>query len=131
LGAKGGKYRAAAADRTTVLQVSTDGSGELNVKQAAAFLGVHYMTAYRYIRTGRLKARRIGAEWVVGPDDLRAFSAERELSSPVLSSQEGDGAYAGADWRERLRRTLVTADETAAWRVIEQALAAGHRPAEC
>ena len=25
---------------------------ELNIKQVAAELGVHYMTAYRYVRTG-------------------------------------------------------------------------------
>ncbi len=107
---------------------------EMNLKQAAASLGVHYMTAYRYVRTGRLRARRVGTEWVVYPEDLRAFSAEREASGS--SEREASGAVVdevdpGADWRDRLRRTLVTGDETAAWRVLEQALAAGHRPVDC
>ena len=111
--------------------MSADGSGEMNLKQAAASLGVHYMTAYRYVRTGRLSARRVGTGWVVAPEDLRAFSAERELSSSEPSGPGADAANPGADWRDRLRRTLVTGDETAAWRVLEQALAAGHRPADC
>lgn len=106
--------------------MSADGSGEMNLKQAAASLGVHYMTAYRYVRTGRLEARRVGTEWVVGLQDIRAFSAERELAGGAV-----DRADRGADWRDRLRRTLVAGDETAAWRVLEQALAAGHRPADC
>ncbi len=59
--------------------MSAEGPAEMNLKQAAASLGVHYMTAYRYVRTGRLRARRAGTEWVVYPEDLRAFSAEREL----------------------------------------------------
>jgi methanogenic corrinoid protein MtbC1 len=89
------------------------------------------MTAYRYVRTGRLSAHRVGTEWVVSPDDLKAFSAERELSGSELSGSDLGSANAGVDWGERLRRALVTGDETAAWRVLEQALAAGHRPADC
>ena len=45
----------------------------INLKQAAAALDVHYMTAYRYVRTGRLPARRVGTGWVVDPDDLATF----------------------------------------------------------
>jgi MerR family transcriptional regulator, light-induced transcriptional regulator len=126
-----GKYPRSPAKTTTVQLVGIDGSGEMNLKQAAASLGVHYMTAYRYVRTGRLRARRVGTEWVVGREDLRAFSAERELSSSELSGLDVGGAGSGADWRNRLRRTLVAGDETAAWRVLEQALAAGHGPAYC
>ena len=37
----------------------------------------------------------------------------------------------GAAWRSRLQRTLGSGDETAAWRVLEQALAAGYPPADC
>jgi len=106
----------------------------MNLKQAAASLGVHYMTAYRYVRTGRLKARRVGTEWVVCPEDLRTFCAERQ---PLGSTERGlpgpavDDVDPGANWRDRLKWTLVTGDETAAWRVLEQALAAGHRPVDC
>jgi excisionase family DNA binding protein len=99
---------------------------ELNLKQVAAELGVHYMTAYRYIRTGRLAARKVGTGWVVTPEHLREFVDRQAVTVELLSSDEN-----GADWRERLRRTLVTGDETAAWRVIEQALAAGQSPISC
>ena len=98
---------------------------ELNIKQVAAELSVHYMTAYRYVRTGRLPARKVGTGWVVSASDLARF-VERPLS--LIRSEEGTF---GADWRERLRLTLVIGDEMAAWRVVEQALAAGHSPTEC
>src|ERR1700691_111663 len=90
----------------------------LNLKQAAAALDVHYMTAYRYVRTGRLPARRVGTGWVVGHDDLAAFVTERGQPASTMGQ-----AGPGADWRERLRGTLVVGDETAAWRILEQALA--------
>lgn len=98
-----------------------DPPDELNLKQVATSLGVHYMTAYRYVRTGRLPARQVGTGWVVRGADLAAF----------LVSRDGAGAGAGADWRDRLRRTMVVGDETAAWRVLEQALAAGQTPVDC
>lgn len=94
---------------------------ELNLKQVAAILGVHYMTAYRYVRTGRLPARRAAAGWVVDRDDVAAFAAR--------GGEAADDR--GTNWRARLARTLVVGDEPAAWRVIEQALAAGHTPTEC
>jgi excisionase family DNA binding protein len=101
----------------------------LNLKRVAATLGVHYMTAYRYVRTGRLPARRVGNGWVVDPDDLAAFAAGRDVSEAagLLDQEPGPGA----DWRARLAQTLVVGDETAAWRVLEQALGAGRSPTEC
>ncbi len=98
----------------------------MNLKQAAAALGVHYMTAYRYVRTGRLRARRVGTEWALSPDDVRAFAAEAELLGSDLEE-----APRGVDWRGRLRRALVAGDEAAAWRVLEAALTAGQRPVDC
>ena len=42
----------------------------ISLQEAADALGVHYMTAYRYVRTGRLPAVKDGAEWRVDPADL-------------------------------------------------------------
>lgn len=117
-------------------------AGELNLKQVAAALGVHYMTVYRYVRTGRLPARRAGAGWVVDPADLARFAASpgvggtSQRDGPGQDGPGRDGPGAGEDrsglaWRARLRRTLAAGDEAAAWRVLEQALTAGHPPAEC
>ena len=92
---------------------------ELNLKQVAARLGVHYMTAYRYVRTGRLPATRVGSGWVIAAADLERFaSAEASSEEPV-------------DWRARLRDQLLLGDETEAWRTIERALTSGHTPSEC
>ena len=48
------------------------GSGPelLTLHEAADRLGVHYMTAYRYVRTGRLAATKVGAQWWVDPGAL-------------------------------------------------------------
>jgi len=93
----------------------------LNLKQVAARLGVHYMTAYRYVRTGRLPAVRVGSGWVVTEADLDAFAA-----APALPS-----AAEGTDWRGRVRESLLAGDEIAAWRTIEQALLSGRTPTDC
>ncbi len=112
--------------------MGTASTGYLNLKQVAASLGVHYMTAYRYVRTGRLPARRVGTGWSVDPDDLAAFvRGSRILGTSGQDELEAAETNRGATWRARLRRTLASGDETGAWRVLEEALASGHPPAEC
>jgi len=96
--------------------------GELNLKQVASRLGVHYMTAYRYVRQGRLDARRDGEGWRVAPAALAAFLA---------GAGDRPSAARGADWSARLEGRLLAADEPAAWQVIEAALAAGRSPEYC
>ncbi len=95
---------------------------ELNLKQAAARLGVHYMTAYRYVRQGRLSASRVGTEWRVSPEDIATFLE----GSPVEIE-----APAGVDWAERLIEPLLAGDEPAAWALIERALAASRGAEFC
>jgi excisionase family DNA binding protein len=100
----------------------TEGDDTVNLKQAAAALGVHYMTAYRYVRQGRLPALRDGLEWRVTRASLESFR-----TGPSLSGREGSTAA----WDHRLETCLLAADETAAWNVIESALAAGRSPTYC
>lgn len=97
-------------------------AGTLTVKQAAHRLGVHYMTAYRYVRQGRLPARRRGTTWAIRDRDVEAFATDRL-----------DAAYGpdGVDWSSRLRPSLVAGDERAAWWVVEASLAAGVSPPRC
>jgi excisionase family DNA binding protein len=102
-----------------------DGVASVNLKQAAALLGVHYMTAYRYARQGRLTALREGTEWRVTRSALESFKA-----SPPQASPSGV-ADASVAWGERVESCLLAADETAAWHVIESALAAGRSPTFC
>lgn len=102
------------------------GNAELNLKQVAATLGVHYMTAYRYVRQGRLDARRDGTEWRVTSDVLREFmtGTGAAIASTTRSEQ-------GVDWSNRIEGCLIAGDESATWRVIENALAAGRSPEYC
>ena len=102
----------------------TVGTAPRNLKQVAAELGVHYMTAYRYVRTGRLHAEKVGTGWVVQAEDLQRFLDEAD--GPSFEADDGRTA-----WHLRLADALVTGDEPAAWRVIEQALASGRSPTQC
>jgi excisionase family DNA binding protein len=99
----------------------------MNLKQAAALLGVHYMTVYRYVRQGRLVAERNGTEWRVARGALESFKASPPQA--VAAGEESTGAR--IQWSSRLELCLLAGDETAAWSVIEHALAAGHSPTDC
>ena len=95
-----------------------------NLKQVAARLGVHYATAYRYVRTHQLPAERQGSVWLVRDSALQEFVADRR-----------DPGMAGPATAEGRRRQLADAlcrgDEVVAWRVLERALAAGWSPEQC
>lgn len=93
---------------------------QLTLPEAAEVLGVHYMTVYRYVRTGRLPATKDGAEYRVSRADLDAFSA-----TPARRQGRRRADYAG-----RLEERLLEGDEAGAWSLIEDALTAGVEPAE-
>ncbi len=76
--------RLAPHDLTTLLrasrQMNTASESEPNTEfvtlaDAAEQLGVHYMTAYRYVRTGRMMAEKRSGQWWVTPEDLAAVVA--------------------------------------------------------
>lgn len=100
------------------------GGTTLGLRQAAEQLGVHYMTAYRYVRSGRLPARKAGNEWQVDPDDLA------RLVAPGPEAPRRRGGTARTVHRERLEARLVEGDEAGAWGVVEAAMASGADPAE-
>lgn len=90
------------------------------LRQAAERLGVHYMTAYRYVRLGLLPAYKEGGSWRIRSEDLDSFQAEAR----------GTAIRGEAPWSERLESRMIAGDLTGAWGVIEAALAAGTEPAE-
>jgi len=130
--------------------------GTVGLREAAERLGVHYMTAYRYVRNGTLPAFKSGGEWQVDPADLAALSAERPAPSsgerpapsrgerPAPSSGErpapsrgerpapsrGERPAPRVVHRERLERRLLAGDEAGAWGIVEAAMASGAEPAE-
>jgi excisionase family DNA binding protein len=96
---------------------------DLSLQEAADLLGVHYMTAYRYVRTGRLVATRIGTAWRVPRASLAALRPQAAAGRTKLGATSGRAHYA-----RRLRDRLVRGDEVEAWRVVEQALASAYAP---
>jgi excisionase family DNA binding protein len=103
-----------------------DDDFSVNLKQAASMLGVHYMTVYRYVRQGRLNARREGTEWRVS-----VVAIESLKGSSTRSPGETKELRADVHWNERLEVCLLAGDETSAWAVIENALASGHSATYC
>lgn len=100
------------------------GAELISLQEAADELGVHYMTAYRYVRTGRLHAVKDGAEWRVDPDDLRSMQVGRRTSAT-------NGVERESRWTPdpgRLARRLVHGDEPGSWQLLEDALTAGASP---
>jgi excisionase family DNA binding protein len=96
--------------------------GELTLHEAADLLGVHYMTAYRYVRLGLLHASKAGASWRVTNGDLDEFRAGGG-TAPVRAGRP-------APWADPLEARLVAGDARGSWGVIEAALAAGAELAE-
>lgn len=92
----------------------------LTLHEAAEALGVHYMTAYRYVRLGLLAATKVGGTWQVAPTALEAYRAG---TAPVEPGERRRRRR--APWAARLEARLVAGDARGAWGVVEAALAAG------
>lgn len=85
--------------------------------EVATSLGVHYMTAYRYVRLGMLPAHKSDGQWRITDEDLAGFM-ERRTDAPARTSH--------APYAERYRSRAISADLKGAWSVCENALASGH-----
>ena len=113
---------------------------DLTLHEAAERLGVHYMTAYRYVRLGVLPARKVAGSWRVAAVDVArvheqgvgthrapvgaapsSASSSASSSSPSASS----GTRRRAPWSERLEARLVAGDGAGSWSVVETAMAGG------
>ena len=93
----------------------------MQLRDAAEALGVHYQTAYGWVRQGTLPARKTPRGYEVSESDVRGLLARREAGAePPREIQVRDWA-AQAD---RLYAALVAGDEPRARRDFER-LAAG------
>lgn len=92
----------------------------LTLHEVADHLGVHYMTAYRYVRLGMLPAEREGRSWVVRRADVESFADDRKAPPERGSTR----------WGTRFVNRLLAGDEPGAWGVVEAALASGMTPRE-
>ena len=83
---------------------------QLALREAAALLGVHYQTAYRWVRSGRLPAQLIDTRYVVSRQDLDAVDARRRApGAPKAPSRKRIDRHA-----ERMHVALVDGDEATA-----------------
>jgi excisionase family DNA binding protein len=49
------------------------GRNYVSLDQAAKLIGVSYQTALKYVKSGKLKAVRVGGGWRIYEDSLKAF----------------------------------------------------------
>jgi excisionase family DNA binding protein len=92
----------------------------VGLSEVARRLGVHYMTAYRYVRTGRLPARTTGnGRWAVDPGDLAGLRRPRP---------RGHAAAPRSRAAAMVESRLLSGDEAGAFTVCEAALASWARP---
>ncbi|MFP3913752.1 MAG: B12-binding domain-containing protein, partial [Actinomycetota bacterium] len=94
----------------------------LTLQEAAERLGVHYMTAYRYVRMGQLTAHKEAGTWRVAVDDLELFQHQDGSESSERVSRST------VPWWERLENRLLEGDAGGAWKVVEACLTAGAAP---
>jgi excisionase family DNA binding protein len=103
----------------------------LSLSEAAERLGVHYMTAYRYVRTGRLPAVKHGSVWRVDARDVEAVRSGRAGAASVggpAGAGPGGGRRRRHDYHVRLEQRILAGDEQGSWTIIEGALTAGVEP---
>ncbi|MDA8046757.1 MAG: cobalamin-dependent protein [Actinomycetota bacterium] len=97
----------------------------LTIEQAAHHLGVHYMTVYRYIRTGRLPAEYRDGRWHIHPGDLAQVQKGGRPRPPADGRPVRRGPATAGSGAERMLGRLVTGDSAGAWLIAEQSLLAG------
>ena len=100
--------------------------GVLTLQEAADELGVHYMTAYRYVRLGVMEASKSGGVWQVQRSAVERFREDaRTAAASVGSSGKGGARNRRAPWARRLESRLVAGDAPGSWSVIEAAMTSG------
>ncbi|WP_341927544.1 cobalamin-dependent protein [Nocardioides psychrotolerans] len=88
----------------------------VDLHAAAAELGVHYQTAYRWVRTGRLPAVKVAGRYQVDRSALERFAHDRAAPSAVPTP--GPRRLSGQ--AERMHEALVAGDDTTARRIARR-----------
>lgn len=95
---------------------ATSAAPSLDLQAAADELGVHYQTAYRWVRSGRLPAQRLHGKYVV--DRAAIADLERDRSTPRPAPAPSSARlHRSAD---RLQQLLVDGDEAMARMLIRR-----------
>jgi excisionase family DNA binding protein len=93
----------------------------VSLSEVSEILGVHYMTAYRYVREGRLPAIKEGRGWLVKSSDITAF---RKGSGQAVVSTTSNRKV--APWCDRMLTLLISGDERGVLTLMESVLRSGN-----
>jgi excisionase family DNA binding protein len=83
----------------------------MQLREAADALGVHYQTAYAWVRQGTLPARKTGRGYEVSDDDVSALAERRASGAPPRPQVR---VRSWPDQAGRLYDAIVSGDETLA-----------------
>jgi len=83
----------------------------IDLQTAADRLGVHYQTAYKWVRSGRLAADLVKGRYVLDPSVVAAFDDERSKPAAPTTRRPRNGF---GDLRDRMLAALTGGDELAA-----------------
>jgi excisionase family DNA binding protein len=107
----------------------TNDTGEpdsIDLSEAARVLGVHYQTAYGWVRNGTLPASKVGKSYRVKRVELDRFALRRANGSPRRRIQVRDWEHQ----RDRLAAALLSGDERTARDVVDRLAEGGVSPVE-
>jgi MerR family transcriptional regulator, light-induced transcriptional regulator len=92
----------------------------MDLREAAGALGVHYQTAYGWVRQGVLPARKVGRGYAVSEADVTALAAQRRLGTePARPIRVRDWAAQS----QALYAAITSGEETAARHQVERLVA--------
>lgn len=96
----------------------------MDLKEAARKLGVHYQTAYQWVREGRLPAQKVGTSYQITSEAVEQLTRDRATPTPPPRQA------AVKDWsnqQKRLLTNLLKGDEPGARATVSR-LAEGRIP---
>ena len=104
------------------MYVSWVATEPVDLQAAADQLGVHYQTAYKWVRSGKLAARMINGGYVIDQATIADFVKERERPAERRVRQPRSGFTALAD---RMFDQLVSGDERHARKLVGDLVSGG------
>ncbi|KRE94171.1 hypothetical protein ASG76_12355 [Nocardioides sp. Soil774] len=93
----------------------------IELRDAAAELGVHYQTAYRWVRSGQLPATMVAGKYAVSRADVEELAERRTRPRPVPAP--GPRRLEGQ--ADRMHDALVSGDDAAARKVARRLVEEG------
>jgi len=96
--------------------VNSSPDGKLDLQAAADALGVHYQTAYRWVRSGRLDAEMVGGRYVISQVDISELDRRRHQPTTPPAPRTARLEHAA----DRMYAALVDGDETEAVKIARR-----------